>query len=174
MRRHLKHNKGAGSVALGGVSRGSTLHTPSSSAARGKGHSLSRFIPRHVSDCSKGACRGAWPRARWRAGGSPPRLAPLPSRGPRSGAGPQAGVVLLFSASLHPAEPSLPRGLQQLQHVLMEAGVSMATLTSRAWSPGTLPPAPSAWFWFCSSPGPRGVGAATLPSLVLATRGTRV
>lgn len=159
-------------MAVGGVSRGSTLHSLPSSAARGKGHSLSCFIPRHLSDCSKGACRGTWPPAGWRAGGSPPRLAPLPSRGPRSGAGPQAGRVLLFSASLHPAKPSLPGGLLQLQHVLMEAGVSMATLTSWAWSPGTLSPAPSAWF--CSSPGPRGVRVATLPSLALATRGTQV
>ena len=71
-----------------------------------------------------------------------------------------------------PREPSLPRGLLQLPHVLMEAGVSMATLTSRAWSPGTLPPAPRAWFG--SSPGPRGVGAAALPSLILTTRGTQV
>lgn len=173
MRRHLKHNKGAGSEGVGGVSRGSTPHSPPSLAATvGKGHSPSCFIPRHLSDCSKGACQGAWPQAGWRARGSPPGLAPLPSPGPCSGTGPQACRVLLFSASLHPIEPSLPGGLLQLQHVLMEAGVSMATLTSRAWSPGTLPPAPSARF--CSSPGPRGVGAAALPSLVLATRGTRV
>lgn len=136
MRRHLKHNKGAGSEGVGGVSRGSTPHSPPSLAATvGKGHSPSCFIPRHLSDCSKGACQGAWPPAGWRAGGSPPGLAPLPSPGPCSGTGPQACRVLLFSASLHPAEPSLPGGLLQLQHVLMEAGVSMATLTSRAWSP---------------------------------------
>lgn len=96
---------------------------------------------------------------------------PCPLRGPAQGQDcrPVGSCSFLL--------PSTPRafpaqGSRQLPHVLMEAGVSMATLTSRAWSPGTLPPAPRAWFG--SSPRPRGVGAAALSSLILATRGTQV
>lgn len=72
-------------------------------------------------------------RAGWRAGGPPSRCwYPAFSRTVLWGTGPQ-GSGLFFLQSL-----PCPGGLQQLQHVLLEAGgggVSMATLTSWTWSP---------------------------------------
>ena len=113
---------------------------------------------------------GAGAEAGWRAAESPPRRPTLPGRwvGLWSRARP-AGPRSVLCASLHPAEPSQPRGLQQLQHLGREARVSMATLTSRTWGPRTLPPAPAsepgaAGAGIYSSCDLRDVGAAHLPS----------